>query len=91
MKMEVQRLFLCGIRATREEQGRKAFFMVRNGRGKKVNNILQSDMDTGSNRKDEKNDSDNISSNSKNNVRNFRTMKMDTELFLQQSQREERI
>lgn len=26
---------LCGIRATRVEQGRKAFFMVRNGRGKR--------------------------------------------------------
>ena len=45
--------FLYGTEWTREE----------------INNILQSDMDTGSNRKDEKNDSDNISSNSKNNVR----------------------
>ena len=67
--------FLYGTEWTREE----------------INNILQSDMDTGSNRKDEKNDSDNISSNSKIMLENFRTMKMDTELFLQKSQREERI
>lgn len=53
MKMEVQRLFLCGIRATREEQGRKAFYGTEWTR-EEINNILQSDMDTGSNRKDEK-------------------------------------
>ena len=49
--------FLYGTEWTREE----------------INNILQGEMDTGSNRKDEKNDSDNISSNSKNNVRKLPT------------------
>ena len=44
-------------------------FYYSNNKYEEINNILQSDMDTGSNRKDEKNDSDNISSNSKNNVR----------------------